>query len=238
METPNPYGRDAPGSRQHVRSTPRQVPAMRWSYQTSVRSRRRFSQVTSTTPDSSAPRRAEKGKPPRHYTHSAGSFSARLVVVFVLRPLDLLRGRLFPFLVVVHRVVLVVVFVAHTLSALHPPALGAAIVVRVRLRLGPILLCVLVRGLVVHDEGVVGEVEAIGPRLVRVVDHILDQALVQARHGVHRLPFVCGARDAEAEREVIALHELVPEVVPLDHPEVVDFPSTDTKDETKVGERD
>mmetsp|Transcript_27280 Transcript_27280/g.74054 ORF Transcript_27280/g.74054 Transcript_27280/m.74054 type:complete len:210 (+) Transcript_27280:48-677(+) len=80
---------------------------------------------------------------------------------------------------------------------------------------------VVVVRLVVHHQLPIDKVEAVGPRLPRARDDSSLDRGVELRHGVDDLPSVGRVWDNERQREVEALDENVPEVVPLDHPEVV-----------------
>mmetsp|Transcript_115523 Transcript_115523/g.327366 ORF Transcript_115523/g.327366 Transcript_115523/m.327366 type:complete len:249 (+) Transcript_115523:68-814(+) len=75
---------------------------------------------------------------------------------------------------------------------------------------------------VVHHEHVVDKVEAVRLRLPRSAHHGLLPLVVQGRLRVDHLPGVPGLGDHKRHGEVVVLEELVPEVVPLDHPEVVE----------------
>lgn len=73
-----------------------------------------------------------------------------------------------------------------------------------------------------HHQPVIHEVEAVGLCLIRVTDHLVDQLLGEGREVVDVLAGVLAAGDAEAKVEVEAFEQLVAEVVPLNHAEVVD----------------
>eukprot|EP00408_Alexandrium_pacificum_P063778 CAMPEP_0171171540 /NCGR_PEP_ID=MMETSP0790-20130122/9268_1 /TAXON_ID=2925 /ORGANISM="Alexandrium catenella, Strain OF101" /LENGTH=196 /DNA_ID=CAMNT_0011636393 /DNA_START=46 /DNA_END=633 /DNA_ORIENTATION=+ len=80
---------------------------------------------------------------------------------------------------------------------------------------------VVVVRLVVHHQLPIDKVEAVGPRLPRARDDSSLDRGVELRHGVDDLPSVGRVWDNERQREVEALDEDISEVVPLDHPEVV-----------------
>ena len=84
------------------------------------------------------------------------------------------------------------------------------------------LAVVSVVSLVVHNELVVHEVEAVGLGFERVADDILLLLWGQVGHVVDRFPGVGGVGDAESEAEIERFDELPSEVVTLDHAEVGD----------------
>lgn len=90
------------------------------------------------------------------------------------------------------------------------------------LRLGSGVPAVGIVCFVVHHQPVIHEVEAVRLCLVRVTDHLADQLFRERGEVVDVLAGVLAAGDAEAEVEVKAFEQLVAEVVPLDHAEVVD----------------
>eukprot|EP00414_Alexandrium_minutum_P004570 CAMPEP_0113827716 /NCGR_PEP_ID=MMETSP0328-20130328/4906_1 /TAXON_ID=39455 /ORGANISM="Alexandrium minutum" /LENGTH=211 /DNA_ID=CAMNT_0000795705 /DNA_START=89 /DNA_END=721 /DNA_ORIENTATION=- /assembly_acc=CAM_ASM_000350 len=83
------------------------------------------------------------------------------------------------------------------------------------------LRAVVVVRLVVHHQLAVDEVEAVGAGLPRAGYNPLLHDWIQLWHRVDDLPSVGRVGDDERKSEVEALDEYVPEVVPLDHPEVV-----------------
>mmetsp|Transcript_76313 Transcript_76313/g.150906 ORF Transcript_76313/g.150906 Transcript_76313/m.150906 type:complete len:203 (+) Transcript_76313:223-831(+) len=85
------------------------------------------------------------------------------------------------------------------------------------------MLCVVVLGLVVHDQQSIHKVETVRLGLPWArLDACLD-CWVEVRHAVNNLPGVCRARHDKREREVITFDQDVPEVVSFNHAEVTDF---------------
>ena len=75
--------------------------------------------------------------------------------------------------------------------------------------------------LVVHDEDVVHEVEAVGPGLEGELNHLVHELLLKAGELVNVLAGVAAAGDAEAKVKVECLQVSVPEEVALNHSKVL-----------------
>lgn len=83
-----------------------------------------------------------------------------------------------------------------------------------------------------HHELAVYEIQTVASRLPRTVYHVLLLLLRKVRDFVYRFERVLGVRDAEGNAKLEGLHEIVTEVMPFDHDEVLDGEGSHSKDET------
>lgn len=75
--------------------------------------------------------------------------------------------------------------------------------------------------LVVHHQLIVHKVEAVRLRLIRVQDHLSDDVFRQRWELIDVFTGVLAAGHAEAKLKVKTLEQLLSEIVPLNHPEIL-----------------
>lgn len=86
-------------------------------------------------------------------------------------------------------------------------------------------LCAAVVGvvsLVVHHQFIVHKVETVGLRLVRMQDHLSNDVVGEWGELVDVFTGVLAVGHAKPKLKIKAFQQLLPEVMPLDHPEVFD----------------
>ena len=83
--------------------------------------------------------------------------------------------------------------------------------------------------LVMHNQLVINEVEAVRSCLKWVLNHQIDRCLVKLRKFIDMFASVFAVRYAEAKVEIESFQMLVSEEVPFYHPKVLDWSASDAE---------